>query len=195
MPIAIIPARGGSTRIPRKNIKLFHGNPIISYSICAADDSDLFERVIVSTEDHDIAEVATRYGAEVSWRDPHYAQNEIGTQAVARHVLEAEGEEYGIACVIYPTAPLMRLEDLHKGYGIMVTEPAMVRFAYSVGPDQVTDAGQFYWGRVQAFLDNEPLNMPAQRVRKIPVPAEHFCDINTPEDWERAETMYTRLHR
>lgn len=189
--IAIIPARGGSRRIPRKNIKLFHGKPIIAYSIEAAKKSGLFDRIIVSTDDMEIAEVARQYGAEAvmrNWDDPN---GDMGTQEVMRRVLLQLGITDGLACCIYPTAPLMCVEDLKEGYLVTVDSRSHC-YAVSVGAKPLRDAGQFYWGTVRAFVMSWELwTFPTAAVA---VNERRVCDINTPDDWLRAEEMYAKLH-
>jgi pseudaminic acid cytidylyltransferase len=115
--IAIIPARGGSKRIPKKNIKDFCGKPIIAYSICAALESKLFDKVIVSTDDAQIAQVAKEYGADVPFvRPSEIADDFATTNEVIAHALnwyKARGEEFDLACCIYATAPLIRPYDLN----------------------------------------------------------------------------------
>ncbi|MBD5528331.1 MAG: pseudaminic acid cytidylyltransferase [Lachnospiraceae bacterium] len=114
--IAIITARGGSKRIPRKNIREFCGKPILAYSIEAAKESKLFDTVMVSTDDEEIAEIARRYGAEV----PFYrSENTAGDFATTNDVLlevlaeyEKRGEHYELGCCIYPTAPFVTAEKL-----------------------------------------------------------------------------------
>jgi N-acylneuraminate cytidylyltransferase len=132
--IAIIPARGGSKRIPRKNIKPFHGQPMISYSIRAAIDSGLFEWVIVSTDDAEIAEVATHYGAEIPFLRPkELADDHTGTGAVVVHAInwfKAKGIEFDLACCIYATAPFIQVERLIEGHDALIAHNKS--FAFSV---------------------------------------------------------------
>ena len=192
-PIAIIPARGGSQRIPRKNIKDFHGQPIIAYSIQAAKESGLFSEVVVSTDDAEIGAIALQYGASVHKRDTYYAQDEVGTQEVVRQYLEDIDQalpEY--VCCIYATAPLMRIEDLYKGYQEVVLGYNF-KYAMSVRADVLADAGQFYWGTVGAFWGDEPLIGPGTAM--IPVPDSHVCDINTIVDWADAVRKYEIINR
>ena len=107
--IAIIPARGGSKRIPQKNIKLFCGKPIIAYSIEAAQQSGAFDAVLVSTDDEKIADIARKYGAEVPFMRPDYlADDYTGTTGVIVHAItewQKMGNEVDLACCIYATAP------------------------------------------------------------------------------------------
>ncbi len=114
--IAIIPARGGSKRIPRKNIKNFLGQPIISYSIKAALQSKLFEEVMVSTEDEEIAEIARKNGAQIPFlRSKKNASDVASTLAVIFEVLEEyekRGQHFKYACCIYPTAPFVSAQKL-----------------------------------------------------------------------------------
>lgn len=118
--VAIIPARGGSKRIPKKNIKDFFGFPLISYSIKAALDSKLFDRIIVSTDDQEIANVAIEYGAEVPFiRPKNLSDDYSGTEVVRDHVikyLEDNGEYFDFCCMIYATAPLLDKDFLIKGF-------------------------------------------------------------------------------
>ena len=186
--VAIIPARSGSQRIPRKNIKIFHGHPIIAYSIRAAHESGLFDRVIVSTEDDEIAEIAQRYDADVIMRPEDLADDNTGTQAVMRHAMHTcSGAEYG--CCIYATAPLLDIESLRAGYQ-HVKNGAVYAFAVGQYP-QLHDAGQFYWGQAWAFRNGAKLIAP--HTVMIPIEHERDCDINSSDDWELAEKMYAYL--
>lgn len=119
MNIAIIPARGGSKRIPRKNIKPFCGRPMIAWSILAAQQSGLFERILVSTDDPQIAEQARSLGAETPFvRPSELSDDYAGTTAVmahATHWLQQQGVVADALCCIYATAPLLRPEDLARG--------------------------------------------------------------------------------
>ena len=118
MKLALIPARGGSKRIPRKNVRLFHGKPIIAWSIAAARESGLFDRVVVSTDDEEIAAVARAYGAETPFvRPPEFSDDRTCTNAVVRHGLEwfaAQGDPVDVVCCIYATAPFVTAEALRR---------------------------------------------------------------------------------
>ena len=118
--IAVIPARGGSKRIPRKNIRAFCGKPIIAYSIEAAQRSGLFDDVVVSTDDEEIASVVKQYGATVPFLRPAGIADDVtGVMAVVAHTLrelDKTGRRPAAACMIYATAPLMRSADLAAGY-------------------------------------------------------------------------------
>lgn len=188
--IAIIPARGGSRRIPRKNIKLFHGKPIIAYSIETALNSDLFDRVVVSTDDTEIAEVSVQFGAEIHWRDEESSRNEVGTQEVAARVLEHLNIRCGYSCVIYATAPMLSVQSLINARNLAFARP-FNKYVVPVAT-WLQDPGQFYFGKSRAFLKRVPLIGPYTSMIKIDPRTE--CDINTPEDWERAERMYAELH-
>lgn len=187
--VAIIPARGGSVRIPRKNLAMFHGAPLITYSIAAAKACGLFDRIIVTTDDDEIRRLAEQWGVEAAKRPPHMVEPDPGTQAVAADLLRTlaeAGYKPAHACVIYATAPLMRRADLIRGY-VEVSKGR--HFAFSVGLEPLVDAGQFYWGWTDSFLQQVPLYDVGTAL--IPVPAGHVCDINVPEDLARAEQMYT----
>jgi len=134
MKIAVIPARGGSKRIPRKNIKPFCGKPMIAWSIKAAKESGLFDRIIVSTDDAEIAEVARAWGAETPFvRPPELSNDFAGTTEVVAHATQwalNEGLELDAVCCIYATAPLIQAEDLRNG--LRVLESGSWDYAFSV---------------------------------------------------------------
>ena len=226
MKVAVIPARGGSKRIPRKNIRFFAGKPIIAYSIDAALASGLFDRVIISTDDEEIAEVARTCGAEVTFMRPvTLADDFTGTNAVVSHAIRwllDNGQPVSHVCCIYATAPFVRADFLRSGYEKLVGSgrsfafsvtsfPFPIQRAVRITPEGTVepffpeyiswrsqdleegyhDAGQFYWGIADAFLNDEELFSPAS----IPVviPRHLVQDIDTMEDWTRAELMYHAL--
>jgi pseudaminic acid cytidylyltransferase len=118
--LAIIPARGGSKRIPRKNIKDFLGKPIIAYSIEAALKSELFDEVMVSTDDSEIAEIAKKYGAKAPFfRSEKTSNDYAGIAEVAAEVLEEYKEEFTYFCIIFATAPFITHERLIEGYKLV----------------------------------------------------------------------------
>lgn len=223
MRLAVIPARGGSKRIPRKNIKLFSGKPMIAWSIEAARQSACFDRIIVSTDDAEIAQIANVWGAEVPFmRPPHLSDDYTGTIPVIAHAIEwqnAHGEAATQVCCIYATAPFVLPTDLQTGLAQLQSSGAnyafsVTRYAFPIqrairitSTQQVEmlmpehfntrsqdleeawhDAGQFYWGQAQAWLDGKPIfNSGAVPVT---LPRHRVQDIDTPEDWERAEWMF-----
>jgi N-acylneuraminate cytidylyltransferase len=226
MRVAVVPARGGSKRIPRKNIRPFAGRPMIGHSIAAAAECRLFDRILVSTDDAEIADVAIRCGAEVPFLRPaQLADDHTGTNAVIKHALAwlaEHGAAVSHACCIYATAPLLSPRYLHEGYNKLIASGKS--FAFSVtsfaAPVQRAlrlgsggevdalypqyrmtrsqdlepayhDAGQFYWGRAEAFLGDEVLFSPASVA--VVLPRHLVQDIDTEEDWLRAELMYQAL--
>lgn len=221
--VAIIPARGGSKRIPRKNIRPFAGKPIIGYSIEAAKASNLFDKIIVSTDDYEIAALVKSFGAEVPFMRPAELANDFaGTNSVVKHCLQwliEHGDPAHYACCIYATAPFIQLEYLRKGfeqllatgksYAFSVTSfPFPIQralrvnrdgFVEAIWPENIAvrsqdleeayhDAGQFYWGKAEAFLADEVIFSPSA----VPVvlPRHLVQDIDTLEDWRRAELMF-----
>lgn len=140
--LAIIPARGGSKRIPRKNIREFLGKPIIAYSIKAAQDSGLFEEIMVSTEDPEIAEIAESYGAVVPFmRSMESASDYATTMDVINEVLSAYKSRFDrifeFICCIYPAAPLIKTVDLKQGFQLMTEKKydsvfPVLRFSYPI---------------------------------------------------------------
>ena len=136
--VAIIPARGGSKRIPRKNIKEFYGKPLIAYSIQVALESRLFEKVVVSTDDEEIAAIAKSYGADVPFiRSKELSDDFTGTGAVIEHALQwlkDHGEVYDYVCTIYATAPLLQAQYLIEGYEVLHNSTAVNVFSSTSMP-------------------------------------------------------------
>lgn len=178
--------KGGSKRLPGKNVLAFHGRPIFEYSVEAAKASGLFDRILVSTDDAKIAELVEPSGVEVLMRPKSIDQ--LGTQELAAYVLK-QGKIPEHACVIYATAPMLRACDLQEGWRAI---QAGRSFAFAVGTAPLRDAGMFYFGRAWAFLDQAPLYGPYTAM--IPIPEARVCDINVKSDWDRAEVMYAALH-
>jgi len=224
--VAIIPARGGSKRIPNKNIKSFAGQPIISYSIKAAQETKLFDRIIVSTDSEEIAEVAKACGAEVPFARPcELADDFTGDVPVMIHVLTWLQEHDTLPeyfCYIYATAPLIQPVFLRKGFDLLKKKQATAAFsittfpypifrALKIGdhgriemfwpehensrsndlPEAYHDAGQFYWGNTGKFMSVKTF-CSADAVPII-IPRYLVQDIDTAEDWETAEKMYSVL--
>lgn len=138
MRIAVIPARGGSKRIPKKNIKDFSGRPIISYPIKAALEAKIFDHVIVSTDSDDIAKIAKETGAEVPFFRPLELADDITpTAPVLIHSINWVKKNWGnveYACCIYPTTPFLRTEYLLKGYELIVNKNASAAFSVTTFP-------------------------------------------------------------
>ena len=189
MQIAIIPARGGSRRIPKKNIRRFHGKPIIVYSIETALRSLMFDQVWVTTDAQDIAEIAYKAGAAVIWRPPDMAQCDVGTQVVMANTLK-HFKQCTLACCLYATAPMLRAQALQEAMEILTNPTSDAAYVVPVAT-WLRDPGQFYMGTRGAFMSGVPLIGAHTRLMKIDPATE--CDINTPEDWERAERMAEQL--
>lgn len=222
MNVAVIPARGGSRRIPRKNIRDFAGRPMIAYSIECALRSGLFERVIVSTDDGEIGRVAKECGAEVPFERPAaLADEHTGTTDVLAHAVEwlhDSGAAPSAVCCIYATAPFISAEDLASAlttlreggwrYVFSATEFAAPIFRsfrrnadgglemyfpqhqHSRSQDleeALHDAGQFYWGTPEAWLTRAAIFAAHSTVVRIP--RWRVQDIDTEDDWVRAEAM------
>lgn len=138
MNIAIIPARGGSKRIPRKNIKSFHGKPLIAYSIETAIQSQLFDKVVVSTDDVEIAKIAKEYGAEVPFMRPteladdHTSSGDAVIYTLQR--LQEQGYNYKFLCTIYPTAPFVNKRYLKQAFLELVNSDAQQAFSATSMP-------------------------------------------------------------
>ena len=228
MKLAVIPARGGSKRIPRKNIKSFCGKPTIAWSIEAALQSGCFDAVVVSTDDAEIAEVARIHGATVPFMRPaELADDHTGTIPVIRHAIEwhqQHGQTPEQVCCIYATAPFVRAEDLQEGlrvledtgcdYAFSVTSYASpIQRAIRITPqgrvemfypeyfntrsqdieEAFHDAGQFYWGQGRAWLAGKPIF--SLDAAPLILPRHRVQDIDTPEDWIRAEWMFHAMNQ
>ncbi|PMN96589.1 pseudaminic acid cytidylyltransferase [Vibrio sp. 10N.222.55.C12] len=224
MKIAIIPARGGSKRIPRKNIKDFHGKPMIAYSIEAALTSGCFDKVIVSTDDAEIAEVASAYGADTPFLRPvNISDDYATTMDVMEHAIQwclKAGWELEAVCCLYATAPFVRASDLRKGHDLLNKSDVQYVFSATSFPFPIQraikldnsgsvsmfspenelvrsqdleeayhDAGQFYWGRSEAFLNKLSVFSPHSKV--VLLPRSRVQDIDTLEDWVSAEHLFS----
>lgn len=226
MRLAVIPARGGSKRIPRKNIKLFGGKPMIAWSIEAALQSCCFDQIIVSTDDTEIADVAIAYGAAVPFMRPDsLSDDHTGTIPVINHAIEqisSQGVSPEQVCCIYATAPFIRATDIRKGLDILETTGCDYAFSVTsygfpiqralrlTAADRVEmfhpenfnmrsqdleeayhDAGQFYWGLASAWQSGKSIFSAASA--PILLPRYRVQDIDTNEDWERAEWMFKAM--
>jgi pseudaminic acid cytidylyltransferase len=133
--VCVIPARGGSKRIPRKNIRDFLGKPLISYSIETALESKLFDRVYVSTEDREIANISQEFGADIIERPEDLADDFATTLDVINHAKEyLEAEDYKYFCTIYPTAPLLQIKYLKEGFERLKDSNAVYSFSATSMP-------------------------------------------------------------
>ncbi len=153
--VAIIPARGGSKRIPKKNIKDFYGKPLIAYSIETALRSGIFSEVIVSTDSKEIAHIAKHYGANVPFLRPDDLSDDFshaGDAVVhALEFLKNSGKEYGFCCTIYPTAPLLDEIYLKKAYAELEKSGAKMAFSVTSMPFPVQRAFKIVDGRCEMF--------------------------------------------
>ena len=226
MKLAIIPARGGSKRIPRKNIKPFCGKPMIAWSIEAALRSACFDRVIVSTDDQEIAETARKYGALTPFTRPQELADDFSpTAAVVRHGIEwlqRNGIQPQSVCCIYATAPFIVSDDIGAGLALLEEQHCdyvlpVTSFGFPVQralrvegehllrmmspqffstrsqdlEDAYHDAGQFCWGTKQAWIEGKPI-FEAKTLPLI-LPRHRVQDIDTEEDWTRAELLFKAL--
>ncbi len=221
MNIAIIPARGGSKRIPGKNIKEFNGKPIIAYSIEKAIESGLFDTVVVSTDNEEIAKVAQSFGAEIPFLRPIEISDDFtGINPVISHALNnIDTDGYNFACCIFATSPLLKVDDLKESFKLI--SKSEYKFIFSATefphpiqrgfkkkdsgkglemlfPDQyltrsqdfpewMHDAGQFYWGDIDSWLE-ESMNFDENSFA-YKLPMWRVQDIDTMEDWRRAEVI------
>jgi pseudaminic acid cytidylyltransferase len=229
MKVAIIPARGGSKRIPRKNVRDFCGQPLLAFSILAAKNSGLFDHVVVSTDDEQIRCIANQYGAETPFVRPlELANDHATTVPVINHAVRWVQEHMGKvdhACCIYATAPFIQAKALLESYDMLIskkvgvyvfsatTMPFPIQRTFKVKPDGFVemfephnyntrsqdleeayqDAGQFYWGSAESY-NNEKIFFSNDSMAYV-LPRHMVQDIDTLEDWRRAELMYESLKK
>ncbi len=226
MRIAVIPARGGSRRIPGKNIRPFCGRPMIAWSIEAAIRSGCFDDIIVSTDSPEIAAVAVEWGASTPFiRPTELADDHTGTVPVVRHAIqwfEAQRKAPEEICCIYATAPFVMAADILKGLDLIVSKGFDYAFTVTSYPfpiqralrflpsgqlqmfwpenqnrrsqdleDSYHDAGQFYWGRRSAWLAEKPIF--SGNSAPVILPRHRVQDIDTEEDWVRAEWLFKAM--
>ncbi len=227
MNLAVIPARGGSKRIPRKNIKFFFGKPMIAWSIEAALNSGIFDEVWVSTDDIEIAEISKRYGAKVPFIRPDKISDDFSTTAdVMAHAVGYYKNELlnipDLVCCIYATAPFISIKDLLEGAKSIKKDDldfvfSATKFSFPIQRalkikkdgkiDMISpsfyqkrsqdceeywhDAGQFYWGKSSAWLEKKDIFLSDSGI--ISLPNYRVQDIDTLDDWIRAELMAKKI--
>jgi len=226
MRIAVIPARGGSKRIPRKNIKIFSGKPMIAWAILIAKESGLFDHIIVTTDDDEIASIARDWGAETPFKRPENLSDDLTpTAPVIAHAVKScidLGWKIDYACCIYPCSPFLNVEDLVNAFNLMQARNA--NFVYPVteyshpmqramrllpegkmqffSPEfELTrtqdlemayhDTGQFYWGKLSSWLGNGKMHTDGLG---MPIPNWRTVDIDSINDWNRAELIFKTLN-
>lgn len=223
--VAIIPARGGSKRIRRKNIRPFLGKPIIQWVLEAAKRSGCFDAIVVSTDDAEIAALSSSFGAEVPFfRPTELADDFTPTVAVMSHAikaLEEVGRPYHFACCIYPTGVFASSETLERGLNVLLGSDCLyvmsaTRFSHPIEralriddqqrvsmnqpvhaetrsqdlPPAFHDAGQFYWGRSEAWRAESPIL--SGRTRAVVLSNSEAHDIDEESDWRIAEQIFAR---
>lgn len=226
MNVAIIPARGGSKRVPRKNVRIFCGKPMIQWPIEALVASGAVDRIVVSTDDSEIAAAARSVGAETPFtRPPELADDHTATLPVMSHAvrtLRSMGWQMEHVCCVYATSPLLdaadvraalrTIEQTHARFVFSCTsfpfpvQRALVRsdsggvqpmFPQYIGArsqdlqEVFHDAGQFYWGTPSSFEEQAPIFAPHSRAHLLP--RHRVQDIDTEEDWTRAELLFRAL--
>ena len=194
MRVAVLPARGGSKRIPRKNVRNFRGRPMIAWPIAAARESACFDHIVVSTDDEEIVAVAEQHGAEVPFRrPPKLADDHTGTLPVMAHAAEAVSTLYGpvdVVCCIYPTTPLITPADLDKAVQTLLTEDCAYVFAVTRYPSPIQRAlRRDPRGRVRMF-DPEMFSKRSQDLEEAWHDAGQFYAAR-PETWRRQQPIFT----
>ena len=228
MKLAVIPARGGSKRIARKNIRPFHGQPMISYSINAALQSNLFDDIIVSTDDSEIASIASQLGASVPFtRPPELCDDFTGIMEVVNHAIEwynLNKAPVDYVSLIYATAPFVTAQSLKQAHAQLIQANcsyvlSVTRFSFPIQraltledngsidmfnpefrltrsqdlKEAYHDAGQFCLGKAQAFLEKQAIY--SAKTQAYVLPEYLVQDIDTEEDWRRAEVLFNVLQQ
>ena len=228
MKLCVIPARGGSRRIPKKNIKMFCGKPIIQWSIEAALESNCFDRVIVSTDSEEISTISKALGAEVPFVRPSNLSDDFtATAPVINHAIQYMSQNFQsveLACCIYATAPFIEANYIQDGLRKIIENEANFSFSVTTFPfpiqraiklnnenksemffpenlnkrsqdleDSYHDAGQFYWGKSSAWLEDK--RMFEDNSIPIIIPRHKVQDIDNEEDWIRAEIMFKAIQQ
>lgn len=226
--VAIIPARGGSKRIPGKNVKPLLGVPLLQRTVRMLRHSQLFDHIIISTDDDRIMQVARDAGAEAPFRRPAPLADDFApTAPVIAHAIEQIEETtgpVGNVCCVYPAAVFVTADDLRRGLARLEESDAEVvmsattfdfpiqralrrladgsaemiwpenRLARSQDLEEAYhDAGQFYWGRREHWITRP--GAAKGKVHLLLMPRWRVQDIDTPEDWERAELLVEILQR
>jgi pseudaminic acid cytidylyltransferase len=225
--VAVVPARGGSKRIPRKNVRPFRGVPLLQRTLEMLLTADVVDRVVVSTDDDEVAEVALAAGAEVPFRrPPELADDHAGTRPVVLHAVQElerlAGRRLGSLCLVYPAAVFVQPSDLRQSLELLTASGADFVFSATtydapvqralrrrgdgsvemLWPEHVGtrsqdldeslhDAGQFYWGRRDAWVEGGSVLTARSLVHLLP--RWRAQDIDTPEDWHRAELLHRVL--
>ncbi|MDA3967178.1 MULTISPECIES: pseudaminic acid cytidylyltransferase [Helicobacter] len=216
--ICIIPARGGSKRIPKKNIKDFLGKPIIAYSIDNAIKSGIFDAVYVSSDDDEILEVGLKFGATPLKRDSKLSDDYTGTREVIEDAINKLSFS-GIACCLYATAPLLKSEKLKEAFNVVDDNYVLSVVEYSYSPlrsfmiqngknemlfkDRFNmrsqdlnsiyhDAGQFYFAKSSTWITKHNI---FEDSKSIILDELEVQDIDTLNDWKLAEMKYSLLYR
>lgn len=228
MNIAIIPARAGSKRIKKKNIKVFHGKPIIAWSIQEALKSKLFNKVIVSTDSKKIANISKKYGAEVPYlRGKSLSNNKANINDVIIDVLKYFKDKkikINYACLIYATAPFLKKKDLIKGFKT-IKKNKNLDYVMSVSKfksniyrslkikngkifplfkkyistrtqdlkDLYFDNAQFTFGKASSWIKKKHAYL--SKTTYVYIPAHRVQDIDTVEDWKRAQILFKILEK
>ena len=226
--IAVIMARGGSKRIPRKNVKILEGKPVIAWVVEAALDSGIFDSVIVSTEDDEIAEIACKFGATRPFARPaELAGDYAGTLEVLKHAILTAGQGCETCCCLYGTSVFAAPDLLIKGKRLLdcdsdtekAPDAVMCAVAFEHPPQRgfyirdnrchfislkdfnsrtqdlqavYHDVGLFYWFKTKALLDKTKNSFADFNVAPLIIPRGAVVDIDTEEDWAKAERIFLR---
>jgi len=228
MNVCIIPARGGSKRIHKKNIKLFCGKPIVEWTYQQVRKSGCFEQILISSDDSEIIQTAKGLGISAPFVRPlSLADDHTPTRAVINHAINyllSCGYTLDYVCCVYPTACFITAGDLVDSFKLLTSSDTSFVFSAATYPypiqrafrissnghcerlnpehrftrsqdleDRYHDAGQFYWGHYQAFLDN--IDCVSSNGTPFVIPRERVHDIDTAEDWSLAERLFKATYQ
>tara|TARA_B100001996_G_scaffold22239_1_gene17664 strand:+ start:1215 stop:1886 length:672 start_codon:yes stop_codon:yes gene_type:complete len=218
--IAIIPARGGSKRIKFKNKKYFFGKPVIVYSILTAKKSSLFKKIIVTTDDFEIAKISKKYGASVEFIRPKLlSKNNVGILRVIKHTINFYRNKkikFDNVCCILPVAPLLDVSKIKKGYKLLKLKNSKFVFSairssskdkkfftvdnqkkiknisYKFKKGLFSDAGQFYWGSYSSWTNEKKIFSNESVVLKMM--SSDAIDVNDNNDWKNLLIKYKKKY-
>jgi len=180
MNVCVIPARGGSKRLPGKNIKPFFGRPVIEYAIETAQRTGLFDRVMVSTDSRTIGYLAEDAGAGWHHRSARNSDDEANDYQVIREVLKTVHADY--LCYLYPVTPLLEARDILRGYNMILS--GLWDAVWATGPNG-EEAGAFYWTVPEVSEETY-----YEGYGQLPLKEFHYHDVNTADDWAVMAAKY-----
>ena len=186
MILGLIPARGGSRRLPRKNVRMLCGRPLIAWTIIEAQRAARLDKLVVTTDDDEIAGIAMRHWCELIWRPVHMAADSASVYHCILNACVVAGPAYDVVTLLHPTSPLRLAEDI-DAVTALCTDQVLTPAAVSVEVGKDVPNGAVYSGRIAWLRDGGCFDDPS--LLRYEMPAERSVDINTLADFEAAEAV------